>query len=55
MPVDPKKYTYLWKDHIVSHPEIPGGKPIIKAPRLSAELVTDNLDSGNFTEAEFVT
>lgn len=40
MPADPKKYTYLWKDHIVSHPEFPGGKPIIKAPRLSAEFVT---------------
>ena len=30
MPADPKKYTYHWKDHIVSHPEFPGGKPIIK-------------------------
>ena len=55
MPADPKKYTYHWKDQTVSHPEIPGGKPIIKAPHLSLELVTDNLDSGNFTEAEFVT
>ena len=55
MPADPKKYTYLWKDRIVSHPEFPGGKPIIKAPRLSVEFVTDNLSGGNFTEAEFVT
>ena len=39
MPVDPKEYTYLWKDRIVSHPEILGGKPIIKGTRLSVEVV----------------
>lgn len=55
MPADPKKYTYLWKDHIVSRPEIPGGKPIIKDARLSVEFVTASLNDGNFTEAEFVT
>ena len=39
MPVDPKEYTYLWKERIVSHPEILGGKPIIKGTRLSVEFV----------------
>ena len=24
MPADPKKYNYLWKDYIVSHPELSG-------------------------------
>ena len=54
MAVDPNKYTYLWKDRIVSHPEILGGKPIIKGTRLSVEFVTDRLCGGNFTEEEFV-
>ena len=39
MAVDPKEYTYLWKDRIVSHPEILGGKPIIKGTRLSVDVV----------------
>lgn len=43
MPVDPNDYTYLWKDRIVSHPEVLGGKPIIKGTRLSVEFVTDRI------------
>ena len=39
MPIDPRDYTYLWKDRIVSHPEILGGKPIIKGTRLSVDVV----------------
>ena len=54
MPIDPKDYTYLWKGRIVSHPEILGGKPIIKGTRLSVEFVTDRLCGGNFTEEEFL-
>ena len=54
MAVDPKEYTNLWKDRIVSHPEILGGKPIVKGTRLSVEFVTDRLCGGNFTEYEFV-
>ena len=45
MPADPKEYTYLWKDRIVSHPAILGGKPIIKGTRLSVEFVTDRVCS----------
>ncbi len=41
MPVDPKDYTYLWTDRIVSHPGILGGKPVIKGTRLSVEFVMD--------------
>ena len=54
MTADPKEYTYLWKDRIVSHPEILGGKPIIKGTRLSVEFVTDALCGGNITEEEFL-
>ena len=54
MSVDPKDYTYVWKDRIVSHRDILGGKPIIKGTRLSVEFVTDRLCGGNFTEEEFV-
>lgn len=43
MPVDPKEYTRLWKDRIVSHPQILAGKPIIKGTRLSVEFVLDEL------------
>ena len=43
MAVNPEEYTYLWKDRIVSHPEILGGKPIVKGTRLSVEFVTDRL------------
>lgn len=39
MPADTKDYTYLWKDRIVSHPDILGGKPIIKGTRLSVDVV----------------
>ena len=40
MGVDPKEYTYLWKDRIErGHPAILGGKPIIKGTRLSVEFV----------------
>ena len=41
MAIDPQEYTYLWKDRIVSHPEILGGKPTIKGTRLSVEFVMD--------------
>ena len=54
MSVDPKDYTYVWKDRIVSHRGILGGKPIIKGTRLSVEFVTNRLYGGNFTEEEFV-
>ena len=54
MAVDPTEYKYLWKDRIVSHPEILGGKPVIKGTRISVEFVTDRLCGGNFTEEEFV-
>ena len=43
MSVDPKEYTYLWKDRIVSHPGILGGKPIIKGTRLSVEFVMERM------------
>ena len=39
MGVDHNEYTYLWKDRIVSHPEILGGKPIIRGTRLSVDVV----------------
>ena len=39
MAVDPKEYTFLWKGRIVSHPEILGGKPVIKGTRLSVDVV----------------
>ena len=54
MPVDPKDYTYLWKDRIVSHPGILGGKPIIKGTRLSVEFVIDWLSGGYVTEDQFL-
>ena len=54
MAVNPEEYTYLWKDRIVSHPEILGGKPIVKGTRLSVEFVTNRLYGGNFTAEEFV-
>ncbi len=54
MPIDPKEYTYLWKDRIVSHPEILGGKPIIKGTRLSVEFVTDMLRVVDVTEDWFL-
>ncbi len=54
MPVDPQEYTYLWKDRIVSHPEMLGGKPIIKDTRLSVEFVTDTLCGGNITQEWFL-
>ena len=54
MPIDPKEYTYLWKDRIVSHPEILGGKPIIKDTRLSVEFVTDMLRVVDVTEGWFL-
>ncbi len=51
MPIDPKEYTYLWKDRIVSHPQILGGKPTIKGTRLSVEFVMDLMRSpGGTTE-----
>ena len=43
MSADPKKYKYLWKDRIVSHPDILGGKPIIKGTRLSVEFVMETM------------
>ena len=54
MPIDPKEYTYLWKDRIVSHPQILGGKPTIKGTRLSVEFVTDWLCCGNATAEQFL-
>ena len=54
MPVDPKDYTYLWKDRIVSHPNILGGKPIIKGTRLSVEFVTDRVCTSHFTVEDFL-
>ena len=35
-----------WKEHIVSDPEILAGKPTIKGPRLSVELILDRLADG---------
>jgi len=35
-----------WKDHIVVHPEILVGKPIIKGTRISVELIMDRLADG---------
>ena len=54
MPINPKDYTHLWKDRIVSHPEILGGKPTIKGTRLSVEFVTDWLCGGSSTEEQFL-
>ena len=54
MGVDPKEYTYLWKDRIVSHPEILGGKPIIKGTRLSVEFVSDEMRRVGVTEDSFL-
>ena len=54
MPVDPKDYTYLWKDRIVSHPDILGGKPIIKGTRLSVEFVTDEMRRIGVSEDSFL-
>ena len=54
MPVDPKDYTHLWKDRIVSHPEILGGKPIIRGTRLSVEFVTDWVCSVHTTIEAFL-
>lgn len=54
MPIDPKDYTYLWKDRIVSHPEILRGKPIIKGTRLSVEFVTDRVCSVHTTMEGFL-
>lgn len=54
MPIDPGKYTQLWKDRIVSHPEILGGKPIIKGTRLSVEFVTDRVCSVHASMEEFL-
>ena len=49
MPIDPGDYTNLWRNRIVSHPEILGGKPIIKGTRLSVEFVTDRVCSVHVT------
>ena len=54
MGVDPKEYTYLWKDRIVSHPGILGGKPIIKGTRLSVEFVADEMRRVGVTEGSFL-
>lgn len=54
MAANPQEYTFLWKDRIVSHPGILGGKPIIKGTRLSVEFVTDTLCGGNITEEWFL-
>ena len=54
MTVDPKEYTYLWKNRIVSHPDILGGKPIIKGTRLSVEFVTDEMRRVGVTEDSFL-
>ena len=54
MGIDPKEYTYLWKDRIVSHPEILGGKPIIKGTRLSVEFVADEMRRVGVTEDSFL-
>ena len=54
MPVDPKEYTYLWKDRIVSHPGILGGKPVIKGTRLSVEFVTDRVCTTHATVEAFL-
>ena len=54
MPVDPKDYTHLWKDRIVSHPGILGGKPIIKGTRLSVEFVTDRVCTSHATVEVFL-
>ncbi len=54
MPIDPKDYTHLWKDRIVSHPEILGGKPTIKGTRLSVEFVTDRVCSVHTTVEQFL-
>lgn len=54
MPVDPKEYKYLWKDRIVSHPDILGGKPIIKGTRLSVEFVTDEMRRIGVSEDSFL-
>lgn len=54
MPVDPKDYTYLWEDRIVSHPGILGGKPIIKGTRLSVEFVTDRVCTTHATIDDFL-
>ena len=35
-----------WRHHIVSNPEIPVGKPIIKGTRISAELILGWLANG---------
>ena len=54
MPINPRDYTYLWKDRIVSHPEILGGKPIVKGTRLSVEFVTDRVCSVHATMEGFL-
>lgn len=43
----------LWKDHIVTDPDILAGKPVIAGTRISVELIFDCLASG-WNVAEFI-
>jgi len=40
----------LYKDRIVCNPQILAGKPTVKGTRISVELITDLLESGNTVE-----
>lgn len=35
-----------WRDHIHSHPEILGGKPVVKGTRIPVELILEYLAQG---------
>ena len=40
-----------WRKHIHSHPQILGGKPVIRGTRISVELVLEYLsEGGSFAE-----
>jgi uncharacterized protein (DUF433 family) len=35
-----------WRDHIHSHPDILGGKPVVRGTRISVELILEYLAEG---------
>ncbi|MDX2130387.1 MAG: DUF433 domain-containing protein [Chloroherpetonaceae bacterium] len=40
------KRTNMWRDYILSDPEILLGKPVIKGTRLSVELILELFENG---------